>query len=193
MMPHDPNFAWTVGELNRYAQNVVKTHLGDTIWLCGELGRIQLNASGHVYGVLKDELGNSISFAFFGGARKVAPLRLTAGDCVLLWGNLDLYVTAGTYQFVARDLRPSNTQGGLMQRYLETRKRLDAEGLFARERASGTLETLLTAPVTTASEFTTGVGTKLANGATGILSRSSSQARLWESSAWAVSESRLPK
>ncbi|WP_295001993.1 exodeoxyribonuclease VII large subunit [uncultured Fibrobacter sp.] len=134
MMPHDPNFAWTVGELNRYAQNVVKTHLGDTIWLCGELGRIQLNASGHVYGVLKDELGNSISFAFFGGARKVAPLRLTAGDCVLLWGNLDLYVTAGTYQFVARDLRPSNTQGGLMQRYLETRKRLDAEGLFARER-----------------------------------------------------------
>ncbi|MBO4620078.1 MAG: exodeoxyribonuclease VII large subunit [Victivallales bacterium] len=134
MMPHDPNFAWTVGELNRYAQSVVKEHLGDTIWLCGELGRIQPNASGHVYGVLKDEQGNSINIAFFGGARKVAPLQLAPGSCVLVKGNLDLYVAGGSYQFIVRELVPANTQGGLMQRYLETRKRLADEGLFAPER-----------------------------------------------------------
>ncbi len=133
-MPHDPNFAWTVGELNRYAQSVVKAHLGDTIWLCGELGRIQANASGHVYGVLKDEQGNSINIVFFGGARKIAPLGLTPGACVLLKGNLDLYVAGGSYQFSVRELVPANTQGGLMQRYLETRKRLAAEGLFASDR-----------------------------------------------------------
>ena len=134
MMPHDPNFAWTVGELNRYAQSVVKAQLGDTIWLCGELGRIQSNASGHVYGVLKDEQGNSINIVFFGGARRIAPLNLAPGACVLLKGNLDLYVAGGSYQFSVRELVPANTQGGLMQRYLETRKRLDAEGLFAPER-----------------------------------------------------------
>ncbi len=134
MMPHDPNFAWTVGELNRYAQSVVKEHLGDTIWLCGELGRIQSNASGHVYGVLKDEQENSINIAFFGGARKIAPLHLAPGACVLVRGNLDLYVAGGSYQFIVRELVPANTQGGLMKRYLETRKRLEAEGLFAPER-----------------------------------------------------------
>ena len=134
MMPHDPNFAWTVGELNRYAQSVVKEHLGDTIWLCGELGRIQSNASGHVYGVLKDEQENSINIAFFGGARKVAPLQLAPGSCVLVKGNLDLYVAGGSYQFIVRELVPANTQGGLMQRYLKTRKRLADEGLFAPER-----------------------------------------------------------
>lgn len=134
MMPHDPNFAWTVGELNRYAQSVVKAHLGDTIWLCGELGRIQLNASGHVYGVLKDEQGNSINIVYFGGTRKVAALKLEPGSCVLLKGNLDLYVTGGSYQFSVQELVPANVQGSLMQRYLETRKRLSAEGLFAVER-----------------------------------------------------------
>ena len=133
-MPHDPNFAWTVGELNRYAQSVVKEHLGDTIWLCGELGRIQPNTSGHVYGVLKDEQGNSINIAYFGGARKIAPLKLAPGACVLVKGNLDLYVVTGSYQFIVRELLPANAQGGLMERYLETRKRLSAEGLFAPER-----------------------------------------------------------
>ena len=133
MMSHDPNFAWTVGELNRYAQNVVKAHLGDTIWLCGELGRIQSNASGHVYGVLKDEQGNSISIVFFGGARRIAPLGLAPGANVLVKGNLDLYVAGGSYQFSVRELVPANTQGNLMQRYLETRRRLEAEGLFAAE------------------------------------------------------------
>ena len=96
MMPHDPNFAWTVGELNRYAQSVVKAHLGDTIWLCGELGRIQSNASGHVYGVLKDELGNSINIVFFGGAQRIAPFGLAPGSNVLVRGNLDLYVAGRT-------------------------------------------------------------------------------------------------
>ncbi|MBR6471953.1 MAG: exodeoxyribonuclease VII large subunit [Victivallales bacterium] len=134
MMPHDPNFAWTVGELNRYAQSVVRAQLGDTIWLCGELGRIQPNVSGHVYGVLKDELGNSISIVFFGGARRMSSLHLEAGSCVLLKGNLDLYVTTGSYQFSVREVVPANAQGSLMQCYLETRKRLSAEGLFAVER-----------------------------------------------------------
>ena len=134
MMPHDPNFAWTVGELNRHAQSVIKAHLGDTIWLCGELGRVQVNASGHVYGVLKDELGNSISIVYFGGARRFSALQLSAGDCVILRGNLDLFVAGGTYQFCVRELIPANAQGSLMQRYLETRKSLAAEGLFAPER-----------------------------------------------------------
>ena len=133
-MPHDPNFAWTVGELNRYAQSVVKAHLGDTIWLCGELGRIQSNASGHVYGVLKDELGNSINIVFFGGAQRIAPFGLAPGSNVLVRGNLDLYVAGGAYQFSVRELVPANTQGNLMQRYLETRRRLASEGLFAPER-----------------------------------------------------------
>lgn len=134
MMPHDPNFAWTVGELNRYAQSVVKAHLGDTIWLCGELGRFQAHANGHVYGALKDEQGNSISIVYFGGARRISALQLSAGSCVLLKGNLDLFVAGGTYQFCVRELIPANAQGILMQRYLETRKRLAAEGLFASER-----------------------------------------------------------
>ena len=136
MLPYDLNHAWTVGELNQYAQSVVKAHLGDDLWLCGELGRIQLNTSGHVYGVLKDELGNSINFAFFGGVKHVAPLKLGPGVRVMLLGHLDLYVRTGSYQFVAQRLSvcQDNALGDLMQRYFQTRDRLAAEGLFAPER-----------------------------------------------------------
>ncbi len=132
---HDPNYAWTVEELNTAVQHLLRSNMGEKLWLQGELGRISTSrgGSGHFYSTLKDNRKNAVSIAFFNGAATVSRLQLKEGDVVMVYGHVDLFVAGGSYQFIVEHLQPVNQQGQLMQRYLATRAKLEAEGLFAAQ------------------------------------------------------------
>ena len=49
---------------------------------------------------------------------------------ITVTGNLEVYAPQGKYQIIARKVAPAG-EGDLMARYLEIKRNLDAEGLFA--------------------------------------------------------------
>ncbi|MBP5300639.1 MAG: exodeoxyribonuclease VII large subunit, partial [Victivallales bacterium] len=121
-------------ELNECARGVLLDRLAAPLWLQGELGRINCHPNGHAYSRLKDELGATIDIVYFRGARKIQELQLQPGAIVMCYGRVDLFTRDGRFQFMVTDLRAFDQRGALMQRYLETRAKLEAEGLFRPER-----------------------------------------------------------
>ena len=102
----------------------------------GEISGWRTYASGHAYFTLKDE-GAQIQAVFFSSdlSRTLGKIGdvLKDGAKVELFGSVSVYANRGNYQFVARSARLAGV-GDLMRRYLELKARLEAEGLFDRER-----------------------------------------------------------
>ncbi len=135
-IPHDPQFAWSVQEVNRGVHALLAEGFDQPIWVQGELGRVQSGARNTIYSTLKDPDGTQISLVHFGGAAEFQRQGLATGSTVMVLAQVDCYIRNGTYQLKALRIMPAVQQNGLMQRYLETRDRLAAEGLFdtARKR-----------------------------------------------------------
>lgn len=90
--------------------------------------------SGHCYFTLKDE-GAQISAVMFASAyeRCRAKAGLKDGAKVVVYGNVTVYPPRGNYQLVVLAAKLAG-QGDLMQRYLELKAKLEAEGLFDAAR-----------------------------------------------------------
>lgn len=98
----------------------------------GELGRVVLAKSGHLYFDIKDENATLNTIMWKGNAGRL-PFKPEEGLEVVAEGKLSTYPGRSNYQMIADKLRPAGV-GALMQLLEERRKKLAAEGLFAPER-----------------------------------------------------------
>ncbi len=98
----------------------------------GELGRVTIARSGHVYMDLKDERAVISSIAWKGVAGR---LNFTPeeGLEVVAEGRLSTYPGRSQYQLIIEKLEPAGA-GALMALLEERRKKFQAEGLFDEDR-----------------------------------------------------------
>lgn len=121
----------TVSEL----ANALKKTVEDTyafVRVRGELGRVVLAKSGHLYFDIKDESATLNTIMWKGNASRL-PFKPEEGLEVVAEGKLSTYPGRSNYQMIADKLRPAG-MGALMQLLEERKKKLTAEGLFAAER-----------------------------------------------------------
>ncbi len=98
----------------------------------GELGRVILAKSGHMYFDIKDE-GATLNTIMWKGNASRLPFKPEEGLEVVAEGRLSTYPGRSNYQLIADKMRPAGV-GALMQLLEERKKKLAAEGLFAPER-----------------------------------------------------------
>jgi exodeoxyribonuclease VII large subunit len=124
----------TVSEL----ANALKKTVEDSypfVRVRGELGRVVLAKSGHLYFDIKDESATLNTVMWKGQAGRL-PFKPEEGLEIVAEGRLSTYAGRSSYQLIADRMRPAGL-GALMQLLEERRKKLAAEGLFdaARKKA----------------------------------------------------------
>ena len=98
----------------------------------GELGRVTIAKSGHMYADLKDDKAVLNTIMWKGQVSRL-PFRPEEGLEVVAEGKLSTYPGRSNYQMIADTMRPAGV-GALMQLLEERKKKFAAEGLFAEER-----------------------------------------------------------
>jgi exodeoxyribonuclease VII large subunit len=118
---------YTVTEITRELKNLIRDSYG-TLWIQGELSGYKTHSSGHHYFTLKDS-GAQMPCAMWRASAAKLSFAPADGMKVLVWGNLDVYETAGRYQFIAVLMKQAGV-GELQQAFEALKKKLMAEGLF---------------------------------------------------------------
>ena len=127
---------FTVSEINEYGRMVLD---GDVrlrrVWLRGEISNfVNHYKTGHFYFSLKDE-ACSIRAVMFRGSNCRLTFAPENGMRVLVCGEIRAYPRDGQTQIVVGEMQPDGA-GSLALAFEQTRRRLEAEGLFdaARKR-----------------------------------------------------------
>jgi exodeoxyribonuclease VII large subunit len=121
----------SVSELANALKRTVEETYG-FVRVRGELGRVVLAKSGHLYFDIKDENATLNTIMWKGNASRL-PFKPEEGLEVVAEGKLSTYPGRSNYQMIADRMRPAGV-GALMQLLEERKKKLAAEGLFAAER-----------------------------------------------------------
>jgi exodeoxyribonuclease VII large subunit len=122
---------FSVSELN----NAIAGLLGeefDDIWVSGEISGAKILGSGHCYFTLK-ERESQIRCALFKGTARFMKFQPRDGIAVLARGRIDVFAVRGDYQLIVEQIEPQG-HGALQLAFEQLKKKLDAEGMFARER-----------------------------------------------------------
>lgn len=98
----------------------------------GELSRVSIAASGHMYSGLKDEKTVIDAICWKGTMSKLS-IKPEEGLEVVCTGRLTTYPARSNYQLIIETMELAG-QGALLKMLEERRKKLTAEGLFAEER-----------------------------------------------------------
>ena len=117
----------TVSELAASLKRTIETNY-DHVVVRGELGRVTLAKSGHMYADLKDDKAVLNTIMWRGQVERL-PFRPEEGLEVIATGRLSTYEGRSAYQLIASTMRPAGA-GALMQLLEERKKKLAAEGLF---------------------------------------------------------------
>ena len=117
----------TVSELAASLKRTIETNF-DRVRVRGELGRVTIARSGHMYADIKDDKAVLNSVMWKGQVDKL-PFRPEEGLEVIAEGKLSIYAGRSNYQLIATSMRPAGA-GALMQLLEERKKKLAAEGLF---------------------------------------------------------------
>ncbi|QAR32892.1 exodeoxyribonuclease VII large subunit [Geovibrio thiophilus] len=124
---------FTVTEITEAIKNLLEGTFRDTVTVRGEITGFSVSPRGHVYFSLKDEKAK-IRVAMFKSAsvssRSYTPKN---GDSVEVTGELKLYESDGAYQIIARKIEYDSV-GLFWQKFEETKRRLESEGLFDEAR-----------------------------------------------------------
>ena len=121
----------SIGEFTRRFKMIVKTQIPE-LWLRGEISNLKTYSSGHTYFTLKDENASISAVLFKGNARNISfPLR--EGMKILVYGEVDVFETRGTYQILVRAALPDGI-GDLTKRFEALKQKLSEEGLFDKSR-----------------------------------------------------------
>jgi exodeoxyribonuclease VII large subunit len=121
----------TVSELAAALKHTVEDNY-PFVRVRGELGRVVLAKSGHLYFDIKDE-GATLNTVMWKGQAGRLPFKPEEGLEVVAEGRLSTYPGRSNYQLIADRMRPAGL-GALMQLLEERRKKLAAEGLFDAAR-----------------------------------------------------------
>jgi exodeoxyribonuclease VII large subunit len=131
-----PNIAtnapeFSVSELSASIKRKLEDDFGN-VRVRGEMGRITLARSGHVYVDLKD--ANAVlSAVMWKGVASNLKFRLDEGMEVIATGKISSFPGSSKYQLIIDRLEPAGV-GALLAQLEERKKRLSAEGLFDPER-----------------------------------------------------------
>ena len=117
----------TVSELAASLKRTIETNY-DHVVVRGELGRVTIAKSGHMYADLKDDKAVLNTIMWRGQVERL-PFRPEEGLEVIATGRLSTYEGRSAYQLIAGTMRPAGA-GALMQLLEERKKKLAAEGLF---------------------------------------------------------------
>ncbi|MEI2617169.1 MAG: exodeoxyribonuclease VII large subunit [Thermomicrobiales bacterium] len=123
----------TVAEATAYLKDLIEFDpvLTD-VWIRGEVTTMTRSAAGHVYFNLSaDEI--QISCVLFRGTQRSVLAMPRVGEEVLAHGRITIYEARGQYQLMVDNVAPVGV-GVLQLQFEETRRRLEAEGLFNVER-----------------------------------------------------------
>ncbi|RAP42862.1 exodeoxyribonuclease VII large subunit, partial [Rhodovulum viride] len=127
--PNSPEY--TVSEISGAVKRTVEGAFSH-VRVRGEVGRVSLPRSGHIYLDLKDDRNVLASVIWKGTAQRLAT-RPEEGMEVIATGRLTTFGGQSRYQMVIEDIAPAGV--GALMAMLEKRKAaLAAEGLFAAER-----------------------------------------------------------
>ena len=132
-MSKEPSNApeFSVSELSGAIKRRLEDDFGN-VRVRGEMGRVTLARSGHVYVDLKD--ANAVlSAVMWKGVAAALKFRPEEGMEVIATGKISTFPGSSKYQLIIERLEPAGV-GALLAQLEERRKRLAAEGLFAPER-----------------------------------------------------------
>jgi exodeoxyribonuclease VII large subunit len=102
------------------------------LWVEGEVSDLRAASSGHLYFTLKDDEAR-IRAVMFRREATMVPFQPSDGMHVLVLARLTVYEARGDYQLVVDDMEPRGI-GAMRQAMEQLRLRLEAEGLFSRDR-----------------------------------------------------------
>ncbi|SNY92059.1 Exodeoxyribonuclease VII large subunit [Cohaesibacter sp. ES.047] len=122
---------FTVSEISYAVKSSIEDQFG-YVRVRGELGRVSRPASGHVYLDLKDDKSVLSGVIWRGQASRLA-VKPEQGLEVIATGKLTTFPGQSKYQMVIDHMEPAGA-GALMALLEERKKKLAAEGLFAKER-----------------------------------------------------------
>lgn len=117
----------TVSELSAALKRTIETAY-DHVRVRGELGRVTIARSGHMYADIKDDKAVLNTIMWKGQVSRL-PFKPEEGLEVVATGRLSTYPGRSNYQLIADSLRPAGA-GALMALLEERKKKLAAEGLF---------------------------------------------------------------
>lgn len=117
----------SVSELAASLKRTIETNF-DHVVVRGELGRVTIAKSGHMYADLKDDKAVLNTIMWRGQVDRLT-FRPAEGLEVIATGRLSTYEGRSAYQLIASSMRPAGA-GALMQLLEERKKKLAAEGLF---------------------------------------------------------------
>lgn len=118
---------FTVSELASNLKRTIETAY-DHVRVRGELGRVTIARSGHMYADIKDEKAVLNTVMWKGSVQRL-PFRPEEGLEVVAEGRLSIYPGRSNYQMIADFMRPAGA-GALMALLEERKKKFAAEGLF---------------------------------------------------------------
>lgn len=125
------NDIYTVTELTREIKGLLEGTF-PILGLRGEISNLRQQQSGHVYFSLKDASASISCVCFRNDAMRLT-VRLRDGLEVVGTGRLAVYEPRGQYQVILRSIREDGI-GRLQQAFLALKEKLEAEGLFDRDR-----------------------------------------------------------
>ncbi|MGV3774239.1 MAG: exodeoxyribonuclease VII large subunit, partial [Verrucomicrobiales bacterium] len=103
------------------------------LWVTGEISNLRLQSSGHVYFTLKDARSQLSCVMFRSEAASVNRNHLRDGQKVIVNGPLTVYEARGQYQMQVQGLELQGI-GALQVAFEQLKAKLQAEGLFERDR-----------------------------------------------------------
>ncbi len=122
---------YSVSELAFALKRTVEDSFG-RVRVRGELGRVTIAKSGHMYADVKDDKAVIASIMWAGQVRKLS-VRPEEGMEVICEGKLSTYPGRSQYQLIIDKLEPAG-EGALMALLEKRKKQFAEEGLFDEER-----------------------------------------------------------
>ncbi|WP_298189525.1 exodeoxyribonuclease VII large subunit [Novosphingobium sp.] len=123
--------ALSISEISQLLKRTVEDRFG-FVRVRGELSGVKRAASGHLYLSLKDENARLDGVMWRGGVQRLGFVP-EDGIEVIATGKLTTYPGRSNYQIVIERMEIAG-EGALLALLAKTKARLEAEGLFARER-----------------------------------------------------------
>jgi exodeoxyribonuclease VII large subunit len=122
-----------VPKLTAYLKSLLEEDpLLSDLWVRGEVTNFSRSSAGHMYFNLTDG-ATQLSCVLFRGNQRGLLARPINGEAVLAHGRVTLYEPRGQYQLMVDNVAPEG-MGILQLEFEETKRRLEADGLFALER-----------------------------------------------------------
>lgn len=121
----------TVAELNRRSKDILETQIAN-VRVCGELSNFITPSSGHWYFSLKDAQAQ-VRCVMFASVNHRCQVQIKEGIKILVSAKVTLYEGRGQYQLIVNELTHSGS-GALQQALEDLKKKLEAQGLFDKDR-----------------------------------------------------------